>query len=223
MSEQRGLTKELMALRAAKELKDGMYVNLGVGLPTLVGNFLPPGMDIFLHSENGILGYGEMVTDEQQMDVDLINAGGQPVTLVPGACFFDFATSFGMIRGGHLDVSILGAYQVSEKGALANLRLPGEGPGAIGGAIELACGAKQVFVIMEHTAPSGKPKLVRECTLPLTGKGVVNMVFTNLAVIRITHEGLIMEEIAPGLAIEEVQKCTEPKLIISPALKEIEL
>lgn len=218
-----GLTRELIALRIARELKDGMYVNLGIGLPELVSNFIPLEADIFLHSQIGIIGYGSIITDETKADIDLVNAGGRPVEMLPGGCFFSFDMAFGIIRGGHLDVAILGAYQVSEKGDLANWKRAGEAFAGFGGAVDLAFGAKQVFVAMEHTTPSGEPKLVKECTLPLTARAAVNKIFTNLAVVRVTPSGLVLEEVAPDVTLQEVQDCTEAKLIISSTLKEMEL
>ena len=219
----KGLSRELIAMRAAQELRDGMYVNLGFGLPTLVSNFLPPEQDIVMHSQQGTLGYGPIVAAEEMWDIDLVNASGQPVTLVPGACFFDFATSFGMIRGHHLDVTILGAYQVSEKGDLANWQLPRERVGGIGGAMELATGAKRVIVVMEHTGPSGEPRIVKQCTFPITARGVVNTVVTNLAYMEVTGEGLVLREVAPGVTPAEVQEVTEPPLLIPADWKEMAL
>ena len=166
-----GLTRELMALRIARELRDGMYINLGIGLPTIVSQWLPDEIDVIFQSENGILGYGP-IADEDEQDLDLVNAGAQPVTLLPGASFFDSADSFAMIRGGLIDVTVLGAYQVSEKGDLANWTTSPEGIGSIGGAMDLACGAKQIWVAMEHTTSSGSPRIVRECTYPLTASTV---------------------------------------------------
>lgn len=217
-----GLTRELIALRIARELRDGYYVNLGIGLPTLVSNFIPQDIEVFLQSENGVLGYGP-IAEPDQIDQDLINAGGQPVTLVPGASFFHHADSFAMIRGGHLDVTVLGGLQVSEKGDLANWMVPERGVGSIGGAMDLVSGAKRVIVAMEHITREGEPRIVKECTYPLTGKGVVNLVVTNLGVIEVTKEGLVLRELAPGLTPEEVQAVTEPRLLLAPDLKEMEL
>jgi 3-oxoacid CoA-transferase subunit B len=219
----KGITRELMALRVAKELKDGMYVNLGMGMPALVANFIPEDIDIILHAEHGILGYGPIEMDESKMDIDLVNATAQPTTLRIGACFCDFATSFGMIRGGHLDVSVLGGLQVSEKGDLANWQFPGQKLGGIGGAMDLAVGAKRVIVLMEHVTKTGEPKIVKTCNYPLTAKGTVKTVVTDLAYIDITPEGMVLKEIAPGFTIEEVQALTEPRLIISKDLKEFQL
>lgn len=218
-----GLSKELIALRAIKELHDGMYVNLGIGLPTLISGLIPEGLEVMLQSENGILGYGPITTDEKEMDVDLVNAGLQPVTLVPGASFFNQADSFAMIRGGHISLTILGAHQVSEKGDLANWRTLQETLGSVGGAMDLVCGTKKVMVLMRHTMGSGEPRIVKECTYPLTGKGVVNVIITDLAFIEVTREGLLLKEVAPGVSVADIQANTEPKLIVSPDLREMEL
>lgn len=219
----KGLTRELIALRIAKELKDGMYINLGIGIPTLVGNFLPPEADIVLHAENGILGYGSIVMEPSEWDIDLVNASGQPIRVSPGACFFDFATSFGMIRGRHLDAVILGAFQVSEKGDLANWQVAESKIGVLGGAMDLAVGAKRVIVAMEHTTPNGKPRIVKKCSLPLTARETVDTIVTSLAYIEVTPGGLVLKEVAPGVTLQEVHEATEPKLVISPELKEMEL
>ncbi len=218
-----GLTKELIAVRAVKELHEGMYVNLGIGLPTLVSGLISQELGVMLHSENGILGYGRITTDQEEMDVDLVNAGLQPVTLVPGASFFNQADSFAMIRGGRISLTILGAHQVSEKGDLANWRTPQETLGSIGGAMDLVCGAKKVMVLARHTFPSGQPRIVKQCTYPLTGKGVVNTIITDLAVIEVTPAGLLLKEVAPGVSVEDIQTVTEPGLIVSPALREMEI
>lgn len=217
-----GLTRELIAVRAALELRDGMYVNLGIGLPTLVANFLPAGVQVFLHCENGILGYGGPPTEEE-MDTDLINAGGEPVTLAPGASFCNHADSFAIIRGGHLDLAILGGFQVSERGDLANWRLPHRPLGLLGGAMDVAYGCRRVIVVMRHSTPAGEPRIVRECTFPLTAKGVADTIITNLALIEATGDGLVLREVAPGVSADEVQAATAPRLIVSPALKEMEL
>ena len=216
-----GLSKELIALRIIQELREGMYVNLGIGLPSLVSQFIPEDLEVLLHAENGVLGYGPIT--EQQVDSELVNAGLRPVGLKPGASFFHHADSFTMIRGGHLDLSVLGGYQVSEKGDLANWKTTEEKVGAVGGAMDLIYGVKKVIVAMQHTAPSGEPRIVKKCTYPLTGKEVVNMIITNLAVIDITPEGLLLREIAPEVSVADVQVVTEPALIVSPALKEMEL
>jgi 3-oxoacid CoA-transferase subunit B len=218
-----GLSRELIALRAAKELSEGMYVNLGIGLPTLVSQFIPEGMEVVLHSENGVLGYGRITTENKEMDIDLVNAGLQPIVLRPGASFFNHADSFAMIRGGHINLVILGAYQVSEKGDLANWTTSFEKVGAVGGAMDLACGVKRVVVLMQHVTASGEPRIVRQCTYPLTAREVVNTIITDLAVIEVSKEELVLREIAPGWTPDEIQVITEPELIIAPNLKEIEL
>lgn len=217
-----GLSRELIALRVAKEFRDGYYVNLGIGLPTVVSNFIPEGMDVVLHAENGILGYSRIAT-EGEMDSDLINAGSQPLTLKPGAAFFDSADSFAMIRGGHIDVSVLGAFQVSERGDLANWMTPERKVGSVGGSMDLVSGTKKVIVAMEHTTRSGEPRIVKECTYPLTGRGVVGVIITNLAVIEVTPEGLLLKEVAPSVTPEEVQAATEPKVKLAEELREMEL
>ncbi len=217
-----GLTRELIALRVAKELRDGMVVNLGIGLPTLVSNFIPEGVIVLLQAENGILGYDRMA-EGGEIDPDLINAGGQPVTLRPGACFFHSADSFAMIRGGHIDLTVLGGLQVSEKGDLANWFLPERGVGSIGGAMDLAAGARRVIVAMEHTTKDGAPRLVPECTYPLTAVRAVSMVVTNLAAVEVTPEGFLVREVAPGVTFEEVQAASAARLRPAPDLREMEL
>jgi len=217
-----GLTRELIALRVAGELRDGMSANLGIGLPTLVSNFISEGVTVMFQAENGILGYGGIAPDDQY-DQDLINAGGQPVTLLPGASFFHSADSFAMIRGGHIDVTVLGGLQVSERGDLANWLVPERGGGSIGGAMDLAANAKRVIVAMEHTARDGSPRILRECTYPLTAKACVDLVVTNLAVIEVTPEGLVLREVAPGVTPEEVIEATEAPLIVPPDVREMEL
>ncbi len=217
-----GLSRELIALRVAQEFRDGYYVNLGIGLPTLVSNFIPEGMDVVLHAENGILGYSR-IANEGEMDPDLVNAGSQPLTLNPGAAFFDSADSFAMIRGGHIDVSVLGAFQVSERGDLANWMTPERKVGSVGGSMDLISGTKRVIVAMEHTTRSGEPRIVKECTYPLSGRGVVGMIITNLAVIEVTPEGLLLKEVAPSVTPEEVQAVTEPELKLAEELREMEL
>ncbi len=215
------LTRELIALRVARELRGGMVVNLGIGLPTLVGNFLPEGEQVLLQSENGILGYGRM--SDADFDSDLINAGGQPVTLLPGASFFDSVDSFAMIRGGHVDVAVLGGLEVSERGDLANWYLPERGGGSIGGAMDLACGARRLIIAMTHTARGDRPRIRTRCEYPLTAAGVVDLIVTDLAVIEVHPDGLLLTEVAPGFDPAYVQARTEPRLRISRDLREMDL
>jgi len=217
-----GLSRELIALRVAKELKSGSYVNLGIGLPTLVSSFIPEDSEVILHSENGILNFGR-IANTKEIDPDLINAGSQPITLKPGAAFFDSADAFAMIRGGHIDVAVLGAFQVSEKGDLANWMILEKEVGSIGGSMDLVSAVKEVIVAMEHTTRSGEPRIVKECTYPLTGRKVVNLIITNLAVIEVTPEGLLLKEVAPSVTPEEVQAVTEPKLKLARELREMAL
>ena len=209
-------TREDMAKRAAQELRDGFYVNLGIGIPTLVANYIPGGMTVTLQSENGMLGMGPFPR-ENEVDPDLINAGKQTVTALPKTSYFSSADSFAMIRGGHIDLSILGAMEVSERGDLANWMVPGKLVKGMGGAMDLVAGVKRVIVLMEHTARN-EPKLLRRCTLPLTGKGVVNMVITDLGVFTIDRGGMTLRERAPGVALEEIRQKTEASFVVGPDL-----
>ncbi|MBN1566774.1 MAG: 3-oxoacid CoA-transferase subunit B [Acidobacteria bacterium] len=216
------LDEQTIALRVAREFKDGMVINLGYGMPGACANLIPEGRTIYFHSENGMLGYGALGTDEEK-DYELINASDQPVTRMPGMCFFDSAMSFDMIRGGHVDVVVLGAYQVSQKGDLANWGRPGRAATGMGGGMDLAAGCRQVIVMMLHTTKDGAPRIVRQCSFPLTARSCVNKVFTDIAVMDVTKDGLVLKEVAPEWTVQEVQALTEAPLIVAPDLKEIEL
>ena len=220
--EKQRLDREVIAMRVARELRDGDVVNLGIGIPTLCSQFVPEGRTVIYHSESGVLNYGPMAEPGQE-DIDLINAGGQFLAPYQGMSFFNSAEAFAMIRGGHIDVAVLGALQVSERGDLANWMLPERGVGNVGGAMDLAAGARRIIVAMEHTDKRGRPKVVRECTYPLTGKECVDLIVTDIAVMAVTAQGLVLREAAPGWTAEEVQRETEPRLIVSPELREMEL
>lgn len=209
--------KEIIARRVAKELKDGDLVNLGIGLPTMVANYIPEGVDVMFQSENGLIGLGP-APSEDQIDWNLTNAGGQPVTILPGGCFFDSAMSFGIIRGGHVHATVLGALEVDQHGNLANWMVPGKMVPGMGGAMDLVTGARKVIVAMQHTA-KGEPKIMKLCTLPLTAAGQVNLIITEFAVMEVTKDGLLVTEIAESITVDELRACTDAELIISDAVK----
>jgi 3-oxoacid CoA-transferase B subunit len=217
------LDEQTMALRVAKEFEDGMVVNLGIGIPTLATNFIPEDKEIIFHTENGCLGWGTVAASEEEEDFNLVNASGQFVSRQPGMSFFDHAESFSMIRGKHIDLCVLGGLQVSEKGDLANWTLSEKKLGGMGGAMDLAIGAAYLIIAMTHTTKDDKPKILKQCTFPLTAPRCVSLIITDLAVIEVTEEGLVLKEIAPGWSVAEVQELTEPKLIVAPDLHEVEL
>ena len=221
-SEKTRLDRQTMALRCASEFQDGWIVNLGIGIPTLCSNYVPDGRTIVFHSENGVIGYGPLATRET-MDIHLVNAGVQHVTLEPFASIVHHADAFGVIRGGRISVSVLGSYEVAENGDFANWKLAGKKGGGIGGAMDLAACAQRVFIILEHTTKDGRPRLLKQCSLPVTAPGVVKMVFTDLGVFEVVPEGFLIKEIAPGWTPEEVQELSEAEIHVSPELTEIQL
>jgi 3-oxoacid CoA-transferase B subunit len=222
LPEKERLDRQIMALRVAKEFQDGNVVNLGIGIPTLAANFVPVGREVLFHTENGALGFGE-ITLPGEGELDLVNAGGQTVKRQPGMSFFSHDESFAMIRGGHVDISVMGAYQVSERGDLANYMIPERQVGSIGGAMDLAFGARKVVVVMNHTTKQGEPRVVKECGYPLTAPRCVDLIVTDIAVIEVTDRGLVLKEVAPGWSPEEVQSLTESTLIVDPECHDIDL
>ncbi len=217
------LDEQTVALRVAREFQDGMIVNLGVGIPTLAANFIPEGREIIFHSENGCLGYGPTPTTEEEIDFNLVNASGQFATPKLGMCFFDHAESFSMIRGRHIDMCVLGGLQVSEKGDLANWVIPGREPGNIGGGMDLAFGAAKLVIAMTHITKTNEPKIVKKCSYNLTAPHCVSLIITDIAVVEVTPDGLVLKETAPGWEVEEIQALTEPKLKVADDLKQMAL
>lgn len=222
MAEPVRLSEDQMGRRVARELEDGWLVNVGIGMPTSTLPHVPPGRDVIFHSENGIIGIGPIVTDPALIDPDLLSPGKQPVVLMPGGCYVHHADSFAIIRGGHLDATILGAFQVAENGDMANWKLPGQRAGSVGGAMDIASSTPRVFIMMTHTTRDGEPKIVKKLTYPLTAQRAVTKIFTDMAVISVTRDGLVLEEVAPGLTVEQVQAVTEPRLLIDEPVQVME-